>query len=485
MQHESRKATIAPCWGSRALRQSLATKTLHISLLDRSFNQKYDASCRLNPGEATQPSRLNHLLVNSTMTPIRVRGKKGSQKIFADPDQHSRHFRRLLVRRDRMVDISRTARTSSRASKSCSTPKLSLLERLPREIVQMIFLESLNINLPRASPRLASILSSFYIKSQLFFIAFSSEDLKLRHEDQLMRILQSSKAIAKLQSDILQLPWMTLDFLHQCIPLYLENKFHRTSKLSHFDHSDETLTGSLSKLTAPKLGTDDPHEAKLQMRLDIIPKYGWLKRWWFGTSNSFISITSPGGWVDLHLALESERLQSRMLHCQEGCLIPEKLLRGPWTPSQCEFLKSLIHAGATIDWIGSTSGEVADLGFQDALKEQSLRAIRILTQRYAESHSNYFQRGDPSTLSHEHPESAGLGFRPTSRHLKLAAVNYNCNLEILKIIKFAGEFELRVNMNGADRALFAWAEQKKFEGDARGGWLLRMFCYNKYSPGLD
>lgn len=427
------------------------------------------------------------------MTPIRVRGKKGPQKDSVEPSQLGgrsplESSRRRLVRRDRIVDISCTARASSGANKSCSTMGFSHLERLPAEILQMVFLECLNLNLPRASPRLALTLSSFYIKSQLFFIAFSSEDFIQGHGDRLRRILKSSAAIAKLQSEILQFRWMTLDFLHQCIPLYLKKEFHRISKLSHLEHSDETLMDSLSKETAPKLATY-PHEVKSRMRMETEPNNEEHKQWWFGTSDSFISVISPQGWVNLHLPFEFEWLRGRMLHCEEGCLIPEKLLRGPWTPSQCEFLESLVHAGATIDWIGSTAGEVADLGLQDALKEKSTRAIRILTkpfvhirdrQRHVEFRSRFFTRYGPSIF----PNTFGLGFRPTSRHLKMAAVDYDCGLEILRVIKFAGQFDLVVNTNRADRALFEWAEQKKSEGDARGLWLSAKFCHSifRHSP---
>lgn len=327
---------------------------------------------------------------------------------------------------------------------------------------------------------LASTLSSFYIKSQLFFIAFSLENTTLRHEEQLMRILKSSAAIAKLQSEILQLRWMTLDFFHQCIPLYLKKEFHRTSKLSRLDHSDETLTGSLSKETAPIFITDS-HEVESRMIIgtEIIERQ--YKQWWFGTSDSFVSITSPQGWVNLHPPFKCEMHLGKILHCEKGCAIPEKLLRGPWTLSQCEFLESLLHAGATIDWIGSTAGEVADLGFQDALKEQSMRAIRILIQPfdlwYDDSQFHFFRGLSDPIIS---PDGSGLGFRPTSRHLKMAAVDYDCSLEILRIIKFAGRFDLVVNRNGAERALFAWAEQKKSEGDSRGLWLSNTF-YAMYS----
>lgn len=423
------------------------------------------------------------------MTPIRVRGKRGSQKNSALPALQS--SKRRPPRRDTIVDISCTAIMSNQAGKSWSTPVPSRLERLPTEILQIVFLECLNISLPRASPSLASKLSSFFIKSQLFFIAFSSRDCKLQYGGQLMRIFESSAAIAKLQSDILQLRWMTLDFLYQCIPLYLKKEFHRITKLPHLKHSDDTLTSSLSKETAPKLRTN-VYQAKAQMCMEIGRYNGSYKQWWFGTSDSSVSIISPHGWVNLYLPSDSEWLQSRMLYCEKDCLIPEKLLRGPWTSSQCEFLECLIHAGAMIDWIGSTAGEVADLGFQDALKEQSTRAIRILTQpfderrdrqRFAESLPHIFRRGGPSMLC---PNNPGLGFRPTSRHLKWAAVNYDCSLKILKTVKSAGQFDLSVNKNCADRALFAWAEQKKSEGDERGSWLSKQFCYSTYmqhSPG--
>lgn len=418
------------------------------------------------------------------MTPVRVRGKKGSQKNSALPNQHGRRSAlqassRRLVQRDKILASNCTAVKSNRAKKSCSTPMLSYLERLPTEILQMVFLECLNINLPRASPRLASNLSSFYIKSQLFFIAFSSEGFKLRHEDLLMRILPPSERIVDLQNEILQLRWMTLEFLHQCIPVYLKKEFHRTSKLLRLEQSDETFTDNLSQETAPKLTTGS-HEGKSRMRIEN-------NQWSFGTSDSFVSMISPHGWVNLHLPLESEWLLGRMLHCQMCCLIPEKLLRGPWTPSKCEFLESLIHAGAMIDWIGSTAGEVAELGFQDALKEQSTHAIRIFTQpldwdrhrqRSVESRSRLFRRYSPSMLS---PSSPGLGFRPTSRHLKLAAVNYDCSLEILTMVRFAGKLYISVSTNRADRALFAWAEQKKADGDARGLWLSEQFYHSMYT----
>jgi hypothetical protein len=41
-----------------------------------------------------------------------------------------------------------------------------------------------------------------------------------------------------------------------------------------------------------------------------------------------------------------------------GVEIPSSLLLGPWTEDSIKLLFWLIKAGARIDWIGSTSGEV-------------------------------------------------------------------------------------------------------------------------------
>ena len=55
-------------------------------------------------------------------------------------------------------------------------PKLSNLESLPVELIEKIFLYSLNTNLPRASPHLAAALSSEQIYRLLILLAFFNND---------------------------------------------------------------------------------------------------------------------------------------------------------------------------------------------------------------------------------------------------------------------------------------------------------------------
>ena len=110
--------------------------------------------------------------------------------------------------------------------------KLSRLESLPTELLEQIFLQSLNVNLPLASSHLGTVLSSTHLKMSVVFKIFSSggtiSSLELYGE--LSHILGDGsadgtyRAIGKLQSRILACRWMTWNF----VQLYLENFIVRT-----------------------------------------------------------------------------------------------------------------------------------------------------------------------------------------------------------------------------------------------------------------
>ncbi|MCJ1462403.1 hypothetical protein MMC07_001004 [Pseudocyphellaria aurata] len=107
---------------------------------------------------------------------------------------------------------------------------LSPLERLPTELLEKVFFECLNVNLPKASPTLGFALSSFHVKSQLLFKSFSSDRRYGRqHHKELIDVLGTNEEVANLQSSILRLRWMNLAFVHQCIPIFLTRKLPRQS----------------------------------------------------------------------------------------------------------------------------------------------------------------------------------------------------------------------------------------------------------------
>ncbi|KAL8670186.1 MAG: hypothetical protein Q9168_005264 [Polycauliona sp. 1 TL-2023] len=114
---------------------------------------------------------------------------------------------------------------------------MARLEDLPQELIEMIFFESLNLSLPRASPRLGRLLSTPKTKNDLVMLAFPSTMIynsyhcaryddddsyyEMAHFDELSHKLwagdsdSTSSAIGRLHSNILSCRWMTWDFLKQ------------------------------------------------------------------------------------------------------------------------------------------------------------------------------------------------------------------------------------------------------------------------------
>ena len=209
--------------------------------------------------------------------------------------------------------------------------------------------------------------------------------------------------------------------------------------------------------------------------------YQKQKVWFFGTTTFLIFITLPDGSMHLFRREKAPKqnsakaLNGRPFRCIQDVRIPEKLLRGEWTDDKCQFLDIVLRNGATIDWINSTNGEIVELGFQDALREQNVRAVEILTRKFTRSKRGYVQNV-PKTLGYKFFGS-GLGFLPTRQHLRLAATKYNCQIEILKIIMREGTNIVLHYMDPADRPLFVWAQQTSNKGDLRGHWLLEHFRY--------
>lgn len=188
-----------------------------------------------------------------------------------------------------------------------------------------------------------------------------------------------------------------------------------------------------------------------------------------------------------YLTTDSMEKRWTLLNCLDECHIPEKLLHGPWTDEKCEFLTVLIQARATVDWIDSTSGEVAELGLHDALREHNERAVRLVIFNPVINRTNFIQGlffdynpdwTAPSTdaiacreyINHGE-RLGGIGVTPKMEHLRSAAIDYDCPIELLAIMVRVDNFRIEQK----DPALISWAWKKKVEGDKRGEWLLAMF----------
>lgn len=106
------------------------------------------------------------------MTPIRVRGKRTAtkdEKWYAGKQRKPRRHGSLPAsdRSSSGRSISSLGRAAARRSHKRVDRDLSRLEQLPTEMLQSIFEYSVNVDLPLASPRLASQLASKVLYHQL------------------------------------------------------------------------------------------------------------------------------------------------------------------------------------------------------------------------------------------------------------------------------------------------------------------------------
>ena len=435
------------------------------------------------------------------MIPVRVRGKKYRQKPTASAQvprmkgsASSTNIQCQLKRSNSEPDppggSRKCARIQDDAADTQPDRTLSALERLPVEILEPIFLQGLNLSLPRASPVLGSKLASEHVKSNLFLAVFPSEHDLLVNETSLLQILGSIDAIASLQSQLLVLRWMTPEFLdsvlEECMVRNTVRLFNqhglgwvdleRTLRdeefypvhTKHFDvliaskEANVEVIRSFYKQHASRLRDDgvwaiwmdwtwrnESVRKKVKMRINF--------------RESQIEITVK------HISATQPRTilkyWSRALCCIRGCRIPHKLLHGPWSSVKCAQLERIFLGGGRIDFSGATTDEeVAASGLQDALAEHNVRPIRYLTggRRF---HENSPEENDERSAYS--PEKAHcIGVVVTTEHFKFA-LDKECPLSILGWLASA----MNISVNWADKAITSWAIRKRSEGDERGEWL--------------
>ncbi|KAJ5166323.1 uncharacterized protein N7482_005104 [Penicillium canariense] len=134
---------------------------------------------------------------------------------------------------------SRSASSSqpSAAPSAALTPApraLSMLEALPVEVLEQIFLYSLNLNLPRASPVIAAAVSREQIYSLLIILAFWDDPPTHRRSDAMNRILTPLDYVpltldqrGQLQEAVLRCRWCTMARVREQIPTIMILTIHR------------------------------------------------------------------------------------------------------------------------------------------------------------------------------------------------------------------------------------------------------------------
>lgn len=251
-----------------------------------------------------------------------------------------------------------------------SEKRLSRIESLPVEIIQKIFLLSLEINLPRASIFIARAVSSPVIYRWFVRVAFSSNTnlgssrhsfftrdylpeevdffLALSDHDKQQRVL--------LQNAILECRWCTLSVIQRCQQDYFLHVVRRTCKNMRFDPRDyRSLIDICGHFADPDRSEAIVHEmenrgiasfpATVQIP-DQNTRKTCMKR------ELSIHLYTYSGSIEISdRNAFSARYVFRLPNISPTApaRIPDKLLSGPATRSKSEFLCLLSMAGAYLD----------------------------------------------------------------------------------------------------------------------------------------
>lgn len=273
--------------------------------------------------------------------------------------------------------------------------QLSRLENLPTELIQKIFFECLEINLPRASLTIAGALSNETIYTWLIRLAFSSDNEGSRTGFFTHSFLPfdyyslNSTQRADLQTAILECRWCTLPLMRKCQKQYLEHAIQQKCSDLIFSEQDraklEDLEGSLR-------GAEHIDRAPNGRRGkgDLIVTASRPN------SSSSASTGSGQGKVDVKVALwfnfgalqirehspvyyETDVFRLPCCNLMEPCRIPDKLLSPPWSSEKLEFL-SLLSAEAYID--DDSSYNRSKLVLRQVIKDREFEVFEKLLSMY-------------------------------------------------------------------------------------------------------
>ncbi|KAJ5484892.1 hypothetical protein N7539_004880 [Penicillium diatomitis] len=134
------------------------------------------------------------------------------------------------------IDVSQTSVTPEVAPPHAApTPRsLSLLEALPVEVIEKIFLYSLNLNLPRASSVLAAALSRDRVYSLLTILAFWDDSSTHPRSEAMDRILApldytplTLNERGQLQQAVFRCRWCTMERIRDQVPTIMILTIHR------------------------------------------------------------------------------------------------------------------------------------------------------------------------------------------------------------------------------------------------------------------
>ncbi|KAJ5109947.1 hypothetical protein N7532_002592 [Penicillium argentinense] len=249
------------------------------------------------------------------------------------------------------------------------------LESLPREILQSIFLHSLEVNLPRASAHLSRALSNQLLYTWLIRLAFSSTNPGSREDfftsDFLPPPLDfwslSWEDRQQLQTALLTCRWCTLPLIRKCQREYVHHAIRRKCGDLAFAPEDRELLHRLDSRFENLAECDNAAEGRRGKGDLVIPAQLQQKRHSTNDPNQNQTDRTPSEptqppeetthpdhklsiWLQIgaiqirpqnEIYLENNLYRLPSSQILKPGRIPNKLLRRPWSDAQFEFLTLL------------------------------------------------------------------------------------------------------------------------------------------------
>jgi hypothetical protein len=157
---------------------------------------------------------------------LNVRGKRkrpSEPESSSGPDQPKRRGRPMKPKSELKTQLNRRLPPPASAH---PVPTQSWLHRLPAEIIEQIFLHSLEINMAKASPQLGKTLAKESIYKVLILFAFfhdrQDRPVLTKHFAPAVYRVLTPQEIVRLQQNMLPCLWCTEDRIRKCTVIIKE-----------------------------------------------------------------------------------------------------------------------------------------------------------------------------------------------------------------------------------------------------------------------
>ncbi|KAE9380193.1 hypothetical protein N431DRAFT_432477 [Stipitochalara longipes BDJ] len=289
---------------------------------------------------------------------------------------------------------------------------MCLLEKLPTELLERVFLYCMNLELPRASPVISGKLSSEVVYLHTIITAFGPTWERWHGQPEQFRNFKEKGPTInlngdfdgdpKLQSAILRCRWTTSSRLLGAKDTWIRRKgLGKAFKPRYFLTSINTSSG------------EDEGENDSPPELTAIEHFNND----FASFSEFVQQRDGGCiWGNCNWNTDKD--------VANGVEIPTGLLLGPWDEAKIKDLFWIVKSGgAVIDWLNSTSGEAALEGLKTAITTGDTRAIHLL-EWYG-----LIEKLDIETLLWTFRNAGGEKIATANQILRLGFSNISSNLK--------------------------------------------------------